>query len=86
MRFYKNIADGYLESMSTGYGQIEITEAEYNSILSIIRSAPIAPDGYTYLLRADLEWELVENHPDSQPQDDDIDNAEAFDIIFGGAE
>ena len=84
MKYYKNIVDGYIAALSTGFGQIEITEEEYNSILSIVRSAPTAPDGYTYLLRTDLEWELVENPPVPEPQDEDIDNAEAFGIIFGG--
>lgn len=84
---YKNTENGFIISISKGAGEIAITEEEYNSLLSIIRSAPSAPDGYTYMLRADtLEWELVENPPEPEPQDEDIDNAEAFDIIFGGAE
>lgn len=38
----------------------EITEAEYNRIKSIIDNRPTAPDGFTYRLTAELEWELTE--------------------------
>lgn len=88
MSFYKNIYGGYIESLSNGFGQKQITEEEYTSILSIIRSAPSAPDGCTYMLRADtLEWELVENPPEPEPSvDDDVDDAEAMSILLGGAE
>lgn len=84
MYYYKNIAEEYIDSISTGLGQIEIAETEYNAILTIIRNAPTAPDGYIYKLRADnLEWELVELPP--VPVDEDIDDSEALDIILGGA-
>lgn len=66
--FFVNLDGAYIGSLSTGIGQKQITEEEYNNILSIIRSAPSAPGGYTYMLRADtLEWELVENHPEPEP-------------------
>ena len=88
MSFYKNIRDSYIESLSKGFGQRQITEEEYTNILSIIRSTPPAPDGYTYMLRADnLEWELVENPSEPEPPvDDDVDDAEALSILLGGAE
>lgn len=71
MRYYKTIADGYLVMISENTGGEEITEAEYNSLLSIIHAAPTAPDGYQYRLRADtLEWELVELPP-VEPEDDE---------------
>lgn len=38
----------------------EITEAEYNRIKSIIDNRPTAPDGFTYRLTTELEWELYE--------------------------
>ena len=87
MIYYKNTENAYLESLSTGYGQIEITEEEYNSILSVIHSAPTAPDGYAYLLRADtLDWELAEVPSEPETEEEEIDDAEAFGILFGGAE
>ncbi len=86
--YYKNTEDAYIVSISKGAGEIEISAAEYKDILAIIRSAPAAPDGYIYLLRADtLDWELAENPPEPEPPaDEDIDEAEAYNIIFGGAE
>ncbi len=87
MRYYKNTIDGYIAALSTGFGQIEITEEEYNSILAVIRSAPVAPNGYAYLLRADtLDWELAEAPSEPEPEEEEIDDAEAFGILFGGVE
>ena len=86
MRYYKNVIDGYISSLekreSHASGK-EITEAEYNNILSIIRNKPTAPDGYGYRLTDALEWELYEI-----PVEDDapeITEAEALEIILGGA-
>lgn len=89
MIYYKNIADGYLESLSTGIGQTPITETEYESILSLIRNAPAAPNGYTYKFRADtLEWELVETPMTDIPEEVPTieDKAEAYDILIGEVE
>ena len=85
MTHFKNIYNGFVESLSTENGQTEITEAEYNEILAIAQTAPTAPEGYEYKLRAsDLEWELVELPP--EPQDEDITADEALDIILGVSE
>ena len=87
MKHYKTIIDGYIFAISTGRGQTEITEEEYNSIMDIIQSVPSAPIGYGYKLRADtLEWEQYELPPAPDPSEEEIDESEAFDIIFGGAE
>lgn len=60
MIYGKIVIDGYVCAATTG-GGAEITESEYNEIMSAIQSKPSDPDGYQYRLRADnLEWELVE--------------------------
>lgn len=65
---------------------IEKTDQEYNEILQKIQNKPTDPDGYQYRLRADtLEWELVEL-PESEPQNEELTDSEALDIILGGAE
>ena len=46
----------------TWYGE-EITENEYNSILTMLRNIPEAPSGYGYRLTEALEWELYELPP-----------------------
>ena len=60
MRYYKLIENGYLTTIGTGVGGVEITEEEYNSILVHIRSCPEAPSGYGYRLKEDLTWETYE--------------------------
>lgn len=83
MGYFKTIQDGYILAISTGCGQIPIDKEEYDSLMDIILSAPLAPDGYTYMLRADnLEWELHELPPIQEPSD--IDNDEIVSILLGG--
>lgn len=81
-RFFKNIEDGYLISISTGTGLEEITQDEYEQILSMIRNRPIPEAGYGYRLKADMTWELVELPPEDE--DPELSDTEALDIILGG--
>ena len=82
MRFFKIERDGYIPQIGIDCGGIEITEDEYNEILSVIDARPTPPDGYDYRLKTDLTWELFE----LPPEPDDVDDAEALDILLGGAE
>lgn len=66
----------------TWYGA-EITEEQYNEILAMLCNPPEAPDGFAYGLTAELEWELYEN-PVEEPGDE-ISEAEALEILLGGA-
>lgn len=59
MKYYKNIENGYIVSISTQQGQIEITKKEYEEILSLIKTAPYE-DGFEYRLKEDLTWVKVE--------------------------
>lgn len=87
MKYFKNLSGTYIDSVSTGEGEIEITESEYIEILGVIQTATAAPKGYAYLLRADnLEWELVELPEEDDPEDEELSDSEALDIILGGAE
>lgn len=64
MRYYKLVINELFVSVGQGGEQgEEITEAEYNHILSIIKSRPNAPEGFAYRLTAELEWELYELTP-----------------------
>lgn len=56
MRYYKQIEDNYIVCIGTGSGGTEITEEEYDNIMSIIQSAP-HEDGKGYRLKTDLSWE-----------------------------
>lgn len=84
MRHYKQISNGYILSIGTGPGGTEITETEYNSILSAVQSRPVS-DTQGYRLRSDLTREAYDLPPDPEPSDDDeISNEEAFNILIGG--
>ncbi len=82
-RLYKQISDGYIFAIGKGLGGTEITQTEYDAISSAIAEKPERTGNTDYLLREDLTWEAYEVEPEEEP---DIDEAEAFDIIFGGAE
>ena len=60
MRYYKMIIDGYLVAVGSGSGGTEITAEEYAELLNIIRTKPVASEGYDYRLKSDLTWGLYE--------------------------
>lgn len=63
MRFYINVENEYIGSISTVSldGEGNATAEEYTQMLDIFEHIPPAPDGFDYNLRADnLHWELVE--------------------------
>lgn len=78
---FKTIEDGFITSIGTGAGQVEITQEEYDSILAVIQSRPIPDAGFDYRLREDMTWELVERPIDDDPE---LSEQEAMDIILGG--
>ena len=85
MRYYTQIIDNYLTAIGTGPGNTEITEAEYNQILSIIQNRPQS-EGKGYRLKTDLTWEEYDLPPVPEPSDDDeISNEEALNILLGGS-
>lgn len=84
MRFYKQISDNYILSIGTGYGNDEISEQEYNEIMSVIRSCP-NEDGKGYRLRTDLTWEEYDLPPVVLSDDDELSTDEVMDILLGGA-
>lgn len=84
MRHYKQINDGFILSIGTGNGNEEITEGEYNTILSVIHNKPSRTDTTDYRLRDDLTWE--EYPVDPPDPDPEIDDTELLEILMGGAE
>ncbi len=84
MRYYKMINDGYVTSIGAGgAGGTEITESEYNEIMTVIQTKPEATETTDYQLKEDLTWEPYEVEPVTDP---DIDDTEALNIILGGIE
>ncbi len=83
MMYFKVTENGYILTIGTRIAGEEITEAEYNEVLSALLSAPSALSGYVYRLRADtLEWELVELPPEPDPE---LTDEELVEILLGGA-
>lgn len=85
MRYFKDIQNGFIVAIGTGGGGVEITEAEYSSILAVIQSKPARTETTDYHLRQDLTWEEYER---IEPSDDDEEAApeEVLDILLGGAD
>ena len=83
MRYFKIIDGNYITAIGTNCGGTEITESEYNEIMTAIHNKPEATETTAYHLKADLTWEAYEVEPVTDP---DIDETEALDIILGGAE
>ena len=60
MRYYKQIFDDYLQAIGIGDGgDAEITEDEYNKIMTVIQSCP-KEDGKGFRLKTDLTWEAFD--------------------------
>lgn len=55
--YKKYVKNGYIIGLGAGK---EISREEYERILAVIENRPEAPDGYSYALKENLEWELTE--------------------------
>lgn len=86
MRYYKQIENGNIIAIGTGGGGVEITETEYNAILSVIRNKPPRTETTDYHLKTDLTWEEYERPSDPESEPSDEDKAEAYDILTGVVE
>lgn len=84
MKKYKYTENGYIIAIGTGGMGEEITETEYEEILTAIQNKPTETATLKYRLKEDLTWESYEVEP--EPPSDEIDDSEALDIILGGAE
>lgn len=85
MRYYKSIENGYITAIGTGGGGVEITESEYNTILSVIHNKPHRTGTTDYHLKTDLTWEEYEREPEPVDEEE-LDPQDALNAIFGGAE
>ena len=97
MRYYAQYNDsGKLVAIGTGYGGEEITEAEYNTLLSEIREkAALVEKLYSGEITIDdvpTEWqEEIQRRVDERiaaegsAEEQDISAEEALDILLGGA-
>lgn len=96
MRYYAQYNDsGKLIAIGTGYGGVEITEAEYNVLLSEIRekaalvdklySGEITIDDVPVDLQEEIQRRVNERiAAEGTAEEQDISAEEALDIILGG--
>ena len=82
MKYFKKVQSGYIIYVGTGLGGTEITESEYNEIMTAIYNRPQETAEIGYRLKTDLTWESYEKEPQPEP---DLSAEEIVDIIFGGA-
>ena len=97
MRYYAQYSeDNRLIAIGTGYGGTEITEAEYNALLSEIREkAALVNRLYSGEITIDavpVDWqEEIQRRVDERiaaegsAEEQDISAEEALDILLGGA-
>ena len=97
MRYYAQYNDsGKLVAIGTGYGGEEITEAEYNALLSEIREKAALVDklysGEITIDEVPVDWqEEIQRRVDERiaaegsAEEQDISAEEALNILLGGA-
>ena len=97
MRYYAQYNDsGKLLAIGTGYGGTEITEAEYNALLSEIREKSAMVDklygGEITIADVPTDWqEEIQRRVDERiaaegsAEEQDISAEEALGILLGGA-
>ena len=97
MRYYAQYnASGKLIAIGTGYGGTEITEAEYNALLSEIREKSAMVDklysGEIAIDEVPADWqEEIQRRVDERiaaegsAEEQDISADEALNILLGGA-
>ena len=75
MNYYKQTNDNFIIAIGTTSADPsnQITEEEYNELLSIIHSIPQAPSGFYYRLAVDKEWILEELPPIEEELLEEVD-------------
>ena len=96
MRYYKRVYNDIVIAIGTGYGGTEITEAEYNALLSEIREKSAMVDklysGEITIDEVPADWqEEIQRRVDERiaaegsAEEQDISAEEALNILLGGA-
>lgn len=80
MKLYKYVSDGYIVSVGSGGMGDEITESEYNEIMTAISNKPHR-DGYDYRLKTDLTWEEYESPTPEPDPTEEVSGDEVLDAL-----
>lgn len=86
MRYFESQKDGYILGVGKGLFGTEIDVSRYNAVLAALPLKPPATETTDYRLKVDLTWEEYDVPPMPEPEPDDHDKAEAYDILMGVAE
>ena len=80
--YYLTTNNGIIVAVGETGGKIsEITKTKYDQVNELLSNKPISEDPqHDYRLRENLEWELFEIEPVTDP---DIGDIEALNIILG---
>ena len=82
MRYFKMVKDGYILTIGTGAGGVEISGAEYEELRAVFLNRPNDTSNI-YELRADtLTWEQTGSYEEIE---EELTDAEALAILLGGA-
>ena len=95
MKYFAQYENGILTAIGTGYGEEEITEAEYNALLSEIREKSAMVDklysGEITIEDVPTDWQgEIQSRVDERisaegaAEEQEISAEEALDIILGG--
>jgi len=80
MKYFKNVADGYLTHVGVDCGGVEISGQEYRELLEVIRGRP-AEEGVGFRRREGMSWE---GYPATEASGE-LSDGEALEILLGGA-
>lgn len=80
--YQKITENGYILSVTNGVSNGNITEREYNAIITAVQNRPAPPSGFDYRLKEDLTWELYEQ-PVPEEVDDEISPDELMSMMEG---
>ena len=83
MRYFTVTENGYILAIGKGNGHTEIDEERYNTILAVIHNKPSRTETTDFRLRVDLTWEEYDSPQEPEPESDERDKAEAYDILMG---
>lgn len=85
MRYFKTVKNGYILTVGTGGGGVEISENEYRKLYDVFMNRPKDYRGIYELCTDTLTWEKTGMYPDTEDSvlNETEQKALAYDILMG---
>lgn len=83
MTYFKTVDNGYIQSISTGLGQQEISQEQYEELMAHFNTRPVPPQGKGCRLKEDLSWELYDLPVSVE---EEIPDRQAIELLLGGSQ